>query len=338
MREVYRGKRVLVTGGLGFLGSNLALRLEEAGARVTVVDAQTPGCGANPFNLNGHAIAVIPADIASGTLQEAVAASDIVFNLAGEVSHIHSMLYPARDLRLNSAAHLEFLNLCARVRPGLRIVYAGTRQVYGAPQSLPVDESHPVAPADFNGVHKHAAEQYHLLLTRLGRLDAVVLRFTNLYGPRMAIGLPCQGFLPVFTARAVTGAPLEVFGDGEQLRDPVYVADACEALLRAGAARRPKARLINIGSPEPHTLAAIAQTFARLAGLPEPRLCPFPADRKPIDIGSYATCTGLAMEVLDWMAKTPLEEGVRQTLAYFERHRVHYRPDAPACPLGHPTS
>lgn len=335
MNSFYSGKRVLVTGGLGFLGSNLAVRLAEAGARVAVVDARVPGCGSNPANLRGADVDVLQRDIADPAVADALAGVDVVFNLAGEVSHIHSMLYPERDLYHNANAHLAFLNLTARVRPGVRVVYASTRQVYGAPQTLPVDEHHPVCPADFNGVHKHAAEQYHLLLARLGRLDSVVLRLTNVYGPRMAAGLPCQGFLLVFTARALTGRRIDVFGDGQQLRDPVYVDDVCAAFLRAGAAPRPNRRVLNIGSSQALPIGEIARTFARLAALPEPRHLPFPAARKPIDIGSYATCIGATSEELGWVACTPLEEGIRRTLEFYRVHREDYRPEAPHCPLDH---
>ena len=215
------------------------------------------------------------------------------------------------------------------------MVYAGTRQVYGVPQALPVDETHPVAPVDFNGVHKAAAAQYHLMLSRLGKLDALVLRLTNIYGPRMAIGLGCQGFLPVFANRAVRGETIEVFGDGFQMRDPVYVDDACDAFLRAGMIRTPRRRTLNVGSPDPWPLREIAGEFARQGGLPVPALRPFPPDRKPIDIGSYVTCTAACEEDLGWRASTPLAEGVRRTLEYFAEHRDHYLAPRWACPLDH---
>ncbi|MGB9604724.1 MAG: NAD-dependent epimerase/dehydratase family protein, partial [Bryobacteraceae bacterium] len=178
----YQNKKVLVTGGLGFIGSNLAIRLAGLGAQVTVVDPSRPGCGANPYNLAPVAdkVRVLPCDIGdAGELAGVLKDADMVFNLAGEVSHVHSMMAPERDLEINTAAHLRFLEVLRRERPGVRVVYAGTRQVYGAPRYLPVDEEHAIEPVDYNGVHKHATELYHLMLSRAGALDALVLRLTN---------------------------------------------------------------------------------------------------------------------------------------------------------------
>ncbi|MEO5924192.1 MAG: NAD-dependent epimerase/dehydratase family protein [Bryobacteraceae bacterium] len=337
MKAFYSGRRVLVTGGLGFIGSNLAIRLAGLGAEVVVVDARVPGCGGNPFNLldQSKTIRIVERDIGDPAIRKLLDSSPVVFNLAGEVSHVHSMLYPERDLCINTTAHLRFLSACAEHQSRLRVVYASTRQVYGIPQALPVDENHPVCPVDFNGIHKHAAEQQHLLLTRLGRMDAMVLRLTNIYGPRMAIGLPCQGFLPVFAHRAIRKERITVFGDGLQMRDPVYVDDACDAFVRAGMVQNPERRTLNIGSSQPLTVGAIAEEFARQGDLPEPELRPFPADRKPIDIGSYIACTEACYEQLGWRATTSFRDGVRRTLRYYgDPGQVATQAPA-ACPLGH---
>jgi nucleoside-diphosphate-sugar epimerase len=332
---------VLVTGGLGFIGSNLALELARAGARVTVVDSCEPGCGANPFNLDAaeQEITVLQGDIGDETLVAgALLASDVIFNLAGEVSHTHSMLFPERDSRINTQSQLRFLQACARYATGKRVVYAGTRQVYGKPKRLPVSEKHQIMAVDYNGVHKHAAGQYHLLMSRLGEIDAMVLRLTNIYGPRMAIGLPCQGFLSVFFQRALEGKQISVFGDGGQLRDPIYVDDACEAMLLAGAVDAPPQRTVNIGSSTAvYSLNEIAEEISRQAVLPPCRLQPFPAARKKIDIGSYVSSDERAIEMLGWRARTELADGVRRTLAYYSEFYQHYRApeDGGACPLGH---
>jgi len=337
----YRGEHVLVTGGLGFIGSNLALQLARAGARVTVVDSREPGCGANPFNLRGaeRDITVVQGDIGDEKLiAGALLAADVIFNLAGEVSHTHSMLFPERDFRINAQSQLRFLQACARYARGKRVVYASTRQVYGKPKRLPVSEKHQVMAMDYNAVHKHAAGQYHLLLSRLGEVDAVVLRLTNIYGPRMAIGLPCQGFLPVFFRRAVEGKQISVFGDGGQLRDPIYVDDACEAILLSGAVEAPAQRTLNIGSSRAvHSLNEIAEEISRQAVLPPFRLQAFPTARKKIDIGSYVSSDERALEVLGWRMRTELAEGVQRTLAYYGGCYSHYSEPAEdsACPLGH---
>jgi UDP-glucose 4-epimerase len=314
------------------------LRLAQLGAEVIALDARTPGCGANAFNLAGAPVRQVEDNIAHDSVAPLLKGVDVIFNLAGEVSHSHSMLFPERDLELNAIAHLRFLNTCALYRPGVRIVYASTRQIYGIPEALPVDERHPIGPVDFNGVHKMAGGQYHAMLTRLGRVDAIVLRLTNIYGPRMAIGLPCQGFLPVFTRRALTGTSLEVFGDGLQMRDPVFVDDACDAFLRAGEVLNPTERILNIGSPEPRSLFDIAAEFSRQGRLPPPRLLPFPPDRKPIDIGSYMTCTALAEEQLGWRSATPLAPGIAKTLDYYRAHFQHYGKGTTYCPLHHSPS
>src|SRR5215831_14378998 len=200
----YEGKAVVITGGLGFIGSNLAIRLISAGARVSIIDSSEPGCGANLHNIQPVAdqCKILDLDIADAhRAKDVIRQADIIFNLAGEVSHVHSMEFPERDLRINSLAHLRFLQVCAREAPAIRIVYAGTRQVYGIPKYLPVDEDHPVRPVDFNGVHKFAATMYHLIFARMRVLDAVVIRLSNVYGPRMALDVPCQGFLSTFIRR-----------------------------------------------------------------------------------------------------------------------------------------
>lgn len=340
LRAFYRGKYALVTGGLGNIGSNLALALVELGAKVTAMDNRVVGCGANDHNLQaaGGRVTLWESDIARADEYPCVIESaDVVFNLAGEVSHIHSMLYPARDLAINTESQIRFLQIVARYAPGKRVVYAGTRQVYGVPQYLPVDELHPLAPPDFNGVHKLCATNYHLLLGRLGQIDPIVLRLTNVIGPRMAIQSPCQGFLSVFTRCALRGQPLVVYGDGTQLRDPVYVDDIVDVLLRAGAVREPRRRVLNVGSTEPLTIMEIAHQFSNEAGLAAPECRPFPSGRAAIDVGGYYTDTAACHQDLGWRATTSFSAAVRSTLDFYERHIDHYlAPGAgPCCALGH---
>lgn len=339
MLRNYRGKRVLVTGGLGFIGSNLAIRLAELGAHVTVIDSSVSGCGADEANLEPvqGSVSVIHRDIAdTSALEKHIRSADLVFNLAGEVSHSHSMKWPERDAQLNAMAQLRFLECCVRVHPHLRIVYAGTRQVYGKPLSLPVAENHPFRPVDFNGVHKAVAMQYHLLYAELGQLDAAVLNLTNTYGPRMALWEPCQGFLSVFLHRMLHGQPLEVFGDGRQLRDPLYVDDAVDAFLLAGAAPQLPSRMYNVGGPEALSLREIAETCSRLAGSPPPVFRPFPPDRKQIDIGSYCADWTRIRTELNWQPRTRFDEGMSQSLLFYRREpRYSLRQDclSPACGL-----
>jgi UDP-glucose 4-epimerase len=321
----YAGKRALVTGGLGFIGSNLVVELVREGAFVTVVDNLTPGCGGNLYNVAPvrDRIRVVSADIGEVT-RDVIEGSDVIFNLAGEISHIHSMQYPERDLQINTVSQLRFLLACCEAAPGVRVVYAGTRQVYGVPKYLPVDEAHALQPVDFNGVHKVAATMYHLMLSRLGRLDAVVVRLTNVFGPRMALDVVCQGFLSTYIRRMMLGQPLEVFGDGMQLRDSMYVTDAVEAFLTAGSVAELPSRSYNAGGSEALSLKQIAAIAAATAGLPEPVVVPFPSDRKPIDIGSYRTDNRKIRRELGWTPAISFEEGIRRTYEYFKSEFDHY--------------
>lgn len=327
MISAYRKCKVLVTGGLGFIGSNLALRLERAGARVTVVDSAVPGCGANPHNIAaaGTDVRIVIADIAdAASFADEIRGCSVIFNLAGEVSHIHSMRDPRRDAALNAAAQFRFLEECGRQAPGVRVVYASTRQIYGAPQYLPVDERHPVQPVDFNGIHKYAATAYHLMWSSMGRIDGRVLCLTNVYGPRMALHLTHQGFLGNFVRRALLRQPIEVFGDGRQLRDPVYVDDAVDAFLLAGASEAPQSRLWNVGGGGTLSLSQIATIMSAAVGMAGPVFKPFPEEQKGIDIGSYASDSTLIRAELGWQQAVDFEHGVRRTLEYFERELTHY--------------
>lgn len=339
MTSKYRNSKVLVTGGLGFIGSNLALHLAAHGAEVTVVDPSIEGCGANPRNLFGAAshIRVIPDDIGDAAdFACAIRASDVIFNLAGEVSHLESMKDPERDMELNVSSQLRFLEECARQRPGIRVVYASTRQIYGAPRYLPVDESHPIQPLDFNGIHKYAATAFHQVLTAAGRLDAVVLCLTNVYGPRMALNLPAQGFLGGFLRKAMLGQPITVFGDGRQSRDPVYVDDVVGALALAGAATDPPNRVWNVGGSQALSLSAIAIAVSAAADMPAPMFRPFPLELKRIDIGSYHSDSTRIRNDLGWSANVDFNRGIRRTIQYYRQelgyylHAANYQPDA-AC-------
>lgn len=323
----YKGKNVLITGGLGFIGSNLAIRAVEFGAEVTIVDPSVEGCGANLYNIEPvrPRVRVLPLDIGQAReFPDVVANANVIFNLAGEISHLHSMEFPERDLEINTAAQLRFLSVCRRVAPGVRIVYAGTRQIYGVPEYLPVDELHPVNPVDFNGIHKYAATMYHLMLSRAGFLDAVVLRLTNVYGPRMALHIPTQGFLSTFLRQLTLGGALEVYGDGEQLRDLVYVDDVVDAFLLAGAEERLPSRTYNVGGPEPLPITQIARICSKAAGGVDVKFHPFPEALKKIDIGSYYTDTARIERELGWTPKVKFADGIARTLSYYERELNHY--------------
>jgi UDP-glucose 4-epimerase len=304
-----------------------------------VIDSKVPGCGANPYNLAAAppGLRVIEQDIGNpSAFAGELRGLDVIFNLAGEISHIHSMERPWRDAELNAMAQLKFLEACALRVPGVRIVYASTRQIYGKPEYLPVDELHPIHPVDFNGIHKFAAHQYHLLYTAMGRLDAAVLCLTNVYGPRVALNIPCQGFLANFLRRSLFRQPISIFGDGQQLRDPVFVDDVVEAFLVAGAADRLPERVWNVGGPEPLSVAEIAETMSSAAGAPPPVFRPFPSEMKRIDIGSYASSWSRLHDALGWRPLVLFADGVRRTLDFYRFEFANYlKPEdlVPSCPL-----
>jgi nucleoside-diphosphate-sugar epimerase len=338
--SAYAGKRAVVTGGLGFIGSNLSIRLVELGANVTVIDSSVEGCGANPFNLSPvrDQIRLIDADIGEvSRFRKEIRASDVIFNLAGEISHTESMRCPERDLRINAVSQLRFLLACRAVRPGIRVVYASTRQVYGRPDYLPADEGHPIRPVDFNGIHKFAASQYHLVLTRTQELDALILRLTNVYGPRMALDVPHQGVLGAFLRAAMVREPLVLYGTGEQLRNPVYVDDVVEAFLLAGLVRSPQARVFNVGGPEALSIRVMAEIIAQASGSGPLRVEPFPDGRVRIDVGSCIAGTECIEEHLGWSAKTRFRDGIRRALDYYAVHLHEYVRRIPDSQVVHDT-
>ncbi len=316
------GARCLVTGGLGFIGANLALALVGAGAEVVVVDALVPQHGGDRRNLDGAAgpIEVVVADIGdTDRVAPVVASVDAIFNVAGQVSHLESMADPLRDLDLNTRSHLAFLETVRHHRPEVPVVLTSTRQVYGRPRYLPVDEDHPTDPVDVNGVDKLAGERFHLLYQRFYGVPARVLRLTNVYGPRQSLSKDGLGFFPVFLRRALDGDAIAVFGDGQQQRDCLHVADVVRAMV---AALHPEAEgeVFNLGHPEAHPLLHIAQTVAAAAGGTPVELVPFPDELARIDIGSFQGDYSKAKRVLGWEPRVALAEGVADTIDFYRAH------------------
>jgi UDP-glucose 4-epimerase len=326
----FAGRRCLVTGGLGFVGSNLARALAKAGAEVVVVDALVPTHGANPHNLDEldgrtFPVEVIRADIGDDpAVGEAAARAELVFNLAGQVSHVDSMARPLFDLQMNTTSQLGFLEILRRVGSRARVVYTSTRQIFGHPRYLPVDEDHPVSPVDVNGVTKHAAEQLHLLYGELYGIEATSVRLTNVYGPRQRLLGDMQGFLPIFVRRALTGEPISVFGDGAQERDCLYVDDVVECLLLAAVSPDAPGEVFNVGNDERLTLREIAEAVVDAAGSGAVESVPWPAGRDAIDIGSYYGDSSKAKRLLGWEPRTPFRRGIRETVEFFRSHAKWY--------------
>ncbi len=324
--NTFEGRRVLVTGGLGFIGSNLAHRLVGLGAEVLLVDSLVPEYGGNAFNIDGiqNQVRVNISDVRDEhSFAYLVRGQDYLFNLAGQTSHMDSMADPYTDLEINCRAQLSILEACRKHNPGIRIVFASTRQIYGKPDTLPVDESHLLRPTDVNGINKMAGEWYHILYNNVYGLRACALRLTNTYGPRMRIKDARQTFLGVWLRLSVLGQPFEVWG-GEQLRDFTYVDDAVDALLRAAASDRANGEVFNLGGTSVLTLRALADLLVEVAGGGEYITREFPADRRRIDIGDYYADGGRIREALGWEPTVGEREGLTRTLAFYRSHLDAY--------------
>jgi UDP-glucose 4-epimerase len=327
----FADKKVLVTGGLGFIGSNLARALVAQGAHVTLVDSLIPEYGGNLFNIADirDQVAVNVSDVRDPfAMAYLVHGQDVLFNLAGQTSHLDSMTDPHTDLAINAGAQLSILEACRKANRGIKIVFASTRQLYGKPDYLPVDEKHPVRPVDVNGINKLAGEWYHLLYNNVYGVRACALRLTNTYGPRMRVKDARQTFLGIWVRRLIEGKPILVFGDGRQLRDFNYVDDCVEALLLAGASEAANGKTFNLGSAEVMSLRALAESLVELGHNNTIDIVPFPADRAAIDIGDYYSDFSLIRQELGWQPKVGLREGLQRTLAYYQEHHAHYWDDA----------
>ncbi|HTL01802.1 MAG TPA: NAD-dependent epimerase/dehydratase family protein [Vicinamibacterales bacterium] len=325
--DFYRGRRVMITGGLGFIGSNIARRLADLGADVLLMDSLIPDFGGNFFNIDGFAdrVRVNIADVRQeSTMNHLVRDREVIFNLAGQVSHIDSMRDPYTDLDINCRSQLSILEACRKFNPGVKIVFAGTRQVYGKPDSLPVTEDHLVRPTDVNGINKAAGENYHILYNNVFHVRACSLRLTNVYGPRQLIKHNRQGFIGWFIRLALEGREIQIFGDGSQVRDFVYVEDAVDAFLRAGASDAVNGHVFNVGGGEPTSHSDLVRLLIDVAGAGSVRHVPWPADKKAIDIGSFYADSTRFKEMVGWTPSVPLRTGLTRTIEYYRKHLEHY--------------
>ena len=317
----FAGHRCLVTGGLGFIGSNVARTLAAMGADVTVVDALVPQHGGDRRNLADTSIDVVIADLGErDTVGPLVTRADLVFNIAGQVSHLESMTEPLRDLDLNVRSHLAFPEILRAERPDVPVVHTSTRQVYGRPRYLPVDEDHPTAPVDVNGIDKLACEQLHLLYADIHGLPITALRLTNVYGPRQSLLRQGLGFLPVFISRALDGETITVYGDGQQQRDCLFVDDVVRALLAAVATPDAIGQVFNLGHPEPLSLLQIADEVVAAAGGGRVELIPWPSEHQAIDIGSFQGDYSRAKQVLGWEPHIAFPAGIAAAIDFYRRH------------------
>ena len=331
-QDLFSGKKVLITGGLGFIGSNLAVRLVDLGADVLLVDSLIPDYGGNLFNIEPvkDRVRINIADVRDANgMNYLVRDRDYLFNLAGQISHVDSMRDPYTDLEINCRAQLSILEACRHNNPGVKVVYAGTRQVYGAPEYLPVDEKHLLRPVDVNGINKMAGEWYHILYNNVYGIRAVSLRLTNTYGPRLLMKHGRQGFAAWFIRQAIHNEEIQLFGDGLQVRDLNYVDDVVEAMLLSAAYDGVNGRIFNLGNSPPVSLLEFVRTLLQVCqefgvGKGGYRLVPFPTDKKRIDIGDYYGDYSKIQKTLGWQPVVALEEGLRRTVAYYTRYGDHY--------------
>ena len=320
-------KKILITGGLGFIGSNLARRLVECGNSVTVLDSLIPEYGGNLRNLHDlrEKIVVNLSDVRDPfSINELIKGQDYLFNLAGQTSHLDSMNDPFTDLDINAKAQLSILEACRKNNRNIRIVFASTRQIYGKPQYLPVDEKHPFNPVDVNGINKIAGEQYHLLYNQVHAIRSSVLRLTNTYGPRMRIKDARQTFLGIWIRNLLEKKPIQVFGDGKQRRDYNYVDDVVDALIIAATKNESVGKVYNLGAPDPLSLEDTANIMCQGIEGSDYQMIPFPEERKAIDVGDFICDYSAFRDQFGWEPKVKFEEGIKKSLEYFRTELEHY--------------
>lgn len=322
-----QGKEVLVTGGVGFIGSNLARRLLKLGAKVTLVDSLIPIYGGNLHNIADikDRLTVNISDVRDPfAMAYLIQGKDYLFNLAGQTSHLDSMTSPQADLDINAAAQLSILEACRQHNQKIKIVFASTRQLYGKPEYLPVDEAHPIRPVDVNGINKLAGEWYHLLYNNVYGIRACALRLTNTYGPGMRVKDARQTFLGIWIRNVIEGKPILVFGDGLQLRDFNYVDDVVDALLMAALDAKADGEVFNLGSKEVVSLNQLAQMLCELKSGSNCEIVPFPPERKAIDIGDYYSNYDKFQKTLGWQPTIGLKQGLASCIAYYQKHQQAY--------------
>ena len=320
-------QKVLITGGMGFIGSNLARRLIKYDNQVTVADSLIPEYGGNFRNLYDlqDQVTINLSDVRDPfSINELIKDQNYLFNLAGQTSHLDSMENPFTDLDINAKAQLSILEACRKNNPDIRIVFASTRQIYGKPQYLPVDEKHALHPADVNGVNKIAGESYHILYNEVYGIASSVLRLTNTYGPRMRIKDARQTFLGIWIRNLLEGKPIQIFGDGKQRRDYNFVEDVIDALLIGATRTEAVGKVYNLGSPDPLSLEDTAKVMCKLKHGSAYEFVSFPKDRQAIDVGDFICDYSSFASSFGWEPRVSFEDGMLRSFEYFKEEIEHY--------------
>jgi nucleoside-diphosphate-sugar epimerase len=327
MVNLLSGKKILITGGVGFIGSNLVRKLVDLNNQVTVIDSLIPEYGGNLRNLQDiqDKITFSLSDVRDvGVINDLIKGHEYLFNLAGQTSHMDSMHDPITDLDINAKAQLSILEACRKYNPDIRIVFASTRQIYGKPKYFPVDEKHPLHPVDVNGINKIAGEQYHILYQEVYGIASSVLRLTNTYGPRMRIKDARQTFLGIWIRNLLQGKPIQVFGDGKQRRDYNYVEDVLDALLIAATEEKAVGKVYNLGAPDPLSLEDSAKIMCQEIEGSDYQMIPFPEERKAIDVGDFICDYSAFHNQFGWEPQVNFEEGIQRSFKYFKDEIEHY--------------
>lgn len=323
----YKDVRVLITGGLGFIGSNLARALLDLGAKVSIVDALIPNLGGNWFNVESirDKLETVVGDVRDlALMQDLVANKDVIFSLAAQVDHIASMADPIFDLDMSGKGALTVLEACRRKKRGARVVFPGSRLQFGRPRRLPVDEDHPMDPMNIYAVHRLLGEKYHQVYHNAFGISTCVLRLSNPFGPRQQMRHSQYGILNWFVRLALENREITVYGDGSQQRDYFYIQDAVDAFLRAGSMEAADGQVFNVGAGAPITMAEAARTIVDVVGSGKVTHIPWPEDRSRQETGGYITDISKIEKALGWRPKVNFKDGVRQTAEYYRTHREHY--------------
>ncbi|HDO25588.1 MAG TPA: NAD-dependent epimerase/dehydratase family protein [Nitrospirae bacterium] len=328
--EKFRNKKIIITGGLGFIGSNLAHRLVSYGAKILLVDSLIPEYGGNLFNIKDieNEVEVNIADVRDvQSMRYLIQGKDYLFNLAGQTAHADSMVDPYTDLEINCRAQLSILETCRNYNPSIKIVFASTRQIYGVPDYLPVDERHLLHPTDVNGINKMAGEWYHILYNNVYGIRSCSLRLTNTYGPRMRVKDARQTFLGIWIKQIISGEEIKVFGDGKQLRDFNYIEDVVDAFLISAVSKEAYGQVFNLGCNVHINLKDLAEMLIKINKAGSYSIVPFPPERKQIDIGDYYADYGKIHSTLGWESKTSIEDGIAASFEYYKKYGRHYWDD-----------
>jgi UDP-glucose 4-epimerase len=330
--RVFAGARVLITGGLGFVGSNLAIRLVGAGARVTLVDAMIPEYGGNLFNVAPVAdqVTIHFGDICDRhAMSWLVRGQDYVFHLAGQVSHLMSLTDPFLDIEYNIKGTAVLMEAIRRQNPRGKVVFTGTRGQYGPATRLPVSEDAPTNPKAIYEISNLTAEKIIQVYHQTHSIAAVLLRLTNVYGPRAQMKHSQYGVVNWFVRQALDNVPIKVFGNGRILRDFLFVEDCVDALVRSAACERAVGEILNVGVDRPTSFLELAQTLTRLCPGSSWEFAPFSPERKVQEPGDFYSDITKIRTLVGWEPVTALEDGLRRTLDYYRAHRAHYW-EAPA--------